>query len=334
MVEEYFRTYAGYAKRQSNGTWSGGCPSCREGNSWGRKRRLFYDSTGSKGNTIYCFNCCRHWTPVKWMMDFSGKSFKQIMDESKTYDFASRNLFIDKQEKPHKEIPVLPYNSINLGNEAELQYYRNNPMVQLALDTIKKRRLDTARNKVTYYLSLTDRVHKNRLVIPFKGVDDKIAFYQSRTLLNTGKHIPKYLSKMDSPKTLFGIDKIDLSIPYMVITEGPIDACFIPNGVAVTGLNITELQRQQMDAFFTLKKIWVLDNDFRDNKDVLAQYHKLISDGETVFIWPLTCSKYKDVNELCVDKEVDEIPIDLIVKNSYSGEQAENELKKQLEITK
>jgi len=89
-----------------------------------------------------------------------------------------------------------------------------------------------------------------------------------------------------------------------------------------------------MDTFFTLKKIWVLDNDFRDNKDVLAQYHKLISDGETVFIWPLTCFKYKDVNELCVDKEVDEIPIDLIVKNSYSGEQAENELKKQLEITK
>jgi len=48
---------------------------------------------------------------------------------------------------------------------------------------IKSRRLDTAINRPdNLYASLTDKVHKNRLVIPFINEKEEIEFYQTRTV--------------------------------------------------------------------------------------------------------------------------------------------------------
>ena len=77
-----------------------------------------------------------------------------------------------------KEIDLYIY------DDHQLKYHRNNVIVKKCLDVINERRLDKAGNRPrSLYVSLTDFTHKNRLVIPFFNNENKIVFYQSRTIL-------------------------------------------------------------------------------------------------------------------------------------------------------
>jgi hypothetical protein len=168
-------------------------------------------------------------------------------------------------------------------------------------------------------VSLTDSVHKNRLVIPFYDTDNQIKFYQSRKLIDAD-YRPKYLSKVGSEKTLYGANKVSPSLDYVFLTEGPIDAFFIRNGLAVAGINssftsFTESQESQLRELLLYKKIWVLDNQNLDATSK-AKTKKLLEQGESVFIWPDT--HYKDLNEMCIDKKLNEIEPSYIIENTYS----------------
>lgn len=321
MVEKYIFMYGNKPYHLSNGQINAGCPICHEGKSWGRKRRMYYIPDD---NFIYCFNCGRSWSPVGWIMEVTGKTFREIMVEANTYSFISDNgsirffgeNIIDKD--PTEKEEDLPKDTITLDSNLQKLYYSGNKFVEMALSFIEQRRLNHAINVPKYGISLKDKIHKNRVVIPFTDLDGTIPFYQTRKLVQSD-YFPKYLSKRNADKTVFGIDKVDLDFPYLFITEGPIDSCFLKNGVSLAGLKYSEYQQNQLSNFFTHKRIWVLDNDFRTNDTVMGQYEKLVENGETVFIWPKEYSKYKDINEYCIDKEQDSFSSDVIIDNAYKG---------------
>jgi len=199
------------------------------------------------------------------------------------------------------------------------------------LQVIRNRRLDTAINRPpAMFISLLDKVHKNRLVIPFYNENNDIIFYQSRTILPSDSRVyPKYLSKVNSEKSLCGINNIDNELNFLFIFEVPIDSFFIKNGIAVAGIQenssntFTTLQNMQLQGLKLLDRIWVLDSQWLD----LASRKKteqLIKQGEAVFIWPEKIGKaFKDVNEMCVAKSIDSIPPNFIIKNSFTGLRAE-----------
>jgi len=57
IVQKFYQ-YAGRPKyNRLAKTYQGGCPICREGKSWGKKRRLFYVTTD---NFLHCHNCGWH----------------------------------------------------------------------------------------------------------------------------------------------------------------------------------------------------------------------------------------------------------------------------------
>jgi len=321
MMEKYIKMYGNRPTKSANGQINCGCPICREGKSWGKKKRMYYFP---EDGFIYCFNCNQSWTTLKWLMLVTGKSFSEIMAEAAKYSFITndkKTVFFDNNAVDHQSVEAeedLPEDTITLDSQLQKLYYANNPIVKAAASYIKERRLDMAINVPKYGISLKDRIHRNRLVIPFTDLDGKVAFYQTRKLFDCD-FLPKYLSKRDSEKTVFGIDKVDLDFSYLFITEGPIDSCFLKNGISLAGLKYSERQTEQLSDFFTHKKIWVLDNDFKTNATVFEQYEKLLSDGETVFIWPDSMSKYKDINEYCVSKQENSFPTEIIVENSYSG---------------
>jgi hypothetical protein len=61
-----------------------------------------------------------------------------------------------------------------------------------------------------------------------------------------------------------------------------------------------------------------MDNQWVDR----ASYEttkKLLDKGETVFLWPMELLDFKDINEICVKKNLNEIPYKFIVKNSFKG---------------
>jgi len=323
LIEKYFNIYAGYPKKLSNEILNGGCWHCKEGKSWGRKSRLFFIPDK---NLIFCHNCNLSWSPLNWIKQVSGLSYKQIFDESNGYDHFFSDDFEELKPKS-VNTQTLPVDSINLSDPVQVKYYSDNKVVQMAVKTIKERRLDTCVGATDLYISLKDYVHKNRLCIPFKDADNKIRFYQTRALYPQDATRGKYLSKSNSEKTVFGMNKIDNSFQYLFITEGPIDSMFVSkNGVSMAGLHITDHQKTLLSKYITFQRIWILDNQL-DNEDVLDKYNKLIDQGEHVFIWPKDYKNFKDINELCCSVKKDYISSDFFIKYAQTGIKAKLLLK-------
>jgi len=302
-------TYSGKPTfNKYEGTYNCGCPICHEGKSWGKKKRLYYYP---KTKSFYCFNCNRSWSAKSWIHNVSGLSYAEmqagdsVRDVSKTISSGNSAKIVEQSNLPH--------DSISLLSESQQKYYRNNIHFSRALEYVKKRRLDVAVNRVdNFFISVNDKYHKNRLILPFYNTKGDVIFYQTRSLDGSE---PKYVGKYGGDKSVFNIDKIDPNFEYIFLFEGPIDAMFIRNGVALAGLKLTELQEKQLQLFPFHKKIWVIDNtavskDEETKKTVL----RLLNDSQSVYRWN---NQYKDFNEWCVEEELNEIPTDEVLKNLY-----------------
>ena len=319
-----FYQLSGYPKyNRSARTYYGGCPICREGKSWGKKRRLYFITDKEY---LFCHNCGWSGNPVKFIQEVSGLTFNEILEESKEYNILPTDISLNSNpELTRKPTSTLPRDSINLFDNQQLQYYTDNDIVNSAMKYIKQRKLDIAINKPkTFWLSLSDFTHKNRLVIPFYNLTDTIVFYQTRSLDKTDTR-PKYLSKINSDKTLFNINNVSPQLNKIFIFEGPIDACFIKNGVAMAGLNensqttLTPSQQAQLNFYKLHEKIWVLDSQWKDSAS-RTKSKILLEMGEKVFIWPEDYGKrFKDFNEMALSLDIPDIPISFIENNTYSG---------------
>lgn len=307
-----------------NSVYQCGCPICREGKSLNKKRRCYYVP---KNDNIFCHNCGWSGKPMRWIREVSGCSDQEIIHELKDYTPDVEDILKGEEVKVTVNTETLPKDSINLSDKSQLDYYKNNENVRAALGLIKSRRLDTAVNRPdNLYFSLTDVVHKNRLIIPFLNEQKQIEFYQTRTVLTRdNKTKPKYLGKVNSEKTLFNIDKVTGDHDTVYIFEGPINAFFTKNSVAVAGItergrSFTQRQQQQLDT--TLKfydRVWILDSQWID-KASLIKSEALLQQGESVFIWPEKFGKrFKDFNDIAIACKVDEIGHDFCQKNTFKG---------------
>jgi hypothetical protein len=135
---------------------------------------------------------------------------------------------------------------------------------------------------------------------------------------------PSYLSKDGGDKSIFGIERISSDLDKIFIVEGPLDACFVKNGLGLGGITkgdqlFTLIQQEQMDSLNFFERIWLLDSQWID-KTAREKTLKLIEMGEKVFIWPEYDGKrFKDLNAMCMAYETNEYPVDLILKNTHKG---------------
>lgn len=258
---------------------------------------------------------------MEFVKEMTGMGLNEILQQSEEHtdsieDVIKRSAVL-KKFNPNP----LPEDSINLFDKNQVSFYKENIVVKDALTLIKTRRLDTAVNRPkTLWVSLTDYTHKNRVVFPFYSNDgNKVDTYQSRALYDKDAEIAKYLTKSNSEKGIFNIDKVSADSDYIFFQEGPIDAMFLRNCVALAGIHPTEHQLDRINSQFPLhNQVYVLDNQWLDKTS-----HKITKDlldkGKTVFIWPEYLSEYKDLNELCIAQQKDEVEIDFILKNTYTG---------------
>lgn len=316
----YQYTHRPVFKRGAN-VYNFECPICNEGGSRGKKRRGFFII--ERGN-FYCHNCQRSWGAVDWIMQVARIDYRTVLKESQQYT-DSLDQIISQKEHIKKPTYTLPKDCLNLTDETQLQFYKDDPIVNYALEYIKKRRLLTAINHIkTYYISLTDEYHRNRLVIPFYDENGKIIFFQSRALLEKDEKVARYLSK-SAEIPVFGLDRIDLNYEYLFQLEGPIDSLFVKNGIAMCGLSLNDLQRQQLEKYRFHKRIWILDNEL-DNPTVRKKYLKIINSGERIFFFPKKFAEFKDLNEICVNFGLDQISPNFFINNSFTGLEAQMRL--------
>jgi hypothetical protein len=315
---------------QSSNSYRSSCCFCNEGNSNGIKTRLNYYVNK---DLIICYNCSRSYSSLFFVKEITKKSISQIIkDVQENYNYGKNINFEDNIEKKTKPSLTLPYNSINLCDETQTNFYKNEQIIQDALKYIKSRRLDTAINKHTYYISLVDFLHKNRLVIPFVDEKNKITYFQSRAIYKKDEYPCKYLGKINANKSIFGLNKINIDLSYLFIFEGPIDSCFVQNGISMAGLQMTEYQESLLQPYFLFEKIWVLDNQL-ENIDVLKKTVKLLQNNQKIFIWPKHYIKFKDINDLCCSLKINYISPTFFIKNSYTGKEAYQKLLEAKEFT-
>ena len=301
-----------------NGNYQCSCPICMESP---KKKRCYYlPDTG----IVYCHNCGSSLKAFNWIKEVSNCSSSDIIEEVRDYEVT---IDVDAKEEPVTKVntKTLPDDSINLSDKNQLDFYKHNNIIRATLHLIKSRRLDTAVNRPdNLYISLTDRVHKNRLVIPFVNELNVIEFYQTRTVLTRDNKIkPKYLGKVGSEKILFNINKIKQNIDNVYIFEGPINAFFTKNSIAVAGItergkSFTYRQQQQLDTTLKLhNRIWILDSQWIDRAS-LIKTESLLQQGESVFIWPEKYGKkFKDFNDIAMHYNINEIKAHFIQSNTY-----------------
>jgi hypothetical protein len=309
-----FRQYSGNPI-QTGMNWNASCPICHEGKHWLKKKRLYYLS---RDNYIYCHNCSESWTPLNWIKEVSGQTIQEILHEMNTegYDCYEKEEIVSPTQTV---IEILPTNSIDLSNPQQLEFYKNNKVVQNALLLIQSRRLSTAHNKCQrYFLSLDDWKYRNRVIIPYYDFNDRICFYTARSLYKN--QTPKYLNKVGE-KEVFGIDKVDASFPYIFVFEGQIDSMFIKNGVAISGVTITEHQMKIIKNHFPEHElIWVLDNPKIDetSRKLIKKRAKETNDFRC-FVYHGRYAEHKDLNAYCVAEKIDSVDVDDFIKNCKKG---------------
>ena len=308
--------------RKNEGIYNAECCVCKEGASSGTKRRLFYFPSE---RYFYCFNCAKSWTELNWLTTITGLQTTDILKETSnfvtTIDVVEHRDNIS-QSVGLRDVPSIPPDSIDIFDKTQCAYFKDrkeNELLVQAVEYCKQRRLFTAINRPkSLFISPTDYIHSNRLIIPFYGESGKIESYQSRSLHSSD--YPKYLTKYGE-KCLFGECNINNSSPYLFITEGPIDAMFVQNGLGLGGAKVTERQEQFLQKHFDKTIIYIYDNDV-DNVEMQKTVHKSIKQGKSVFIWPKELKKFKDFNEVCCQLGIDSVSTEFIIKNTFTGVEA------------
>jgi len=318
-VIDKFYTYSTKVKQYSH-SLNGCCPICREGKSWNKKTRLFYFLND---DYLYCHNCSRSWSPVFWLKEVSGMSFKEIRKDVEDNGHDVKYTFVVNSESSdyNIDVPTLPGECVNLKDDLQLNYFRKQKAVNIAKEYCIERRLFTALNAPkTYYCCLNERYHGNRLIIPYYNDMDKIESYISRKILSTDTKI-KYLCKFGTDKPIFNLHKVDENYPYLFIFEGQIDSMFVKNGIAISGTHLTTEQNDILIKMFPFhKRIWIFDNYRFEKKEVLKIIKNKLKKEECVFLYNDVFSEFKDLNEFCVKKEQDFVDPALIIDSSFSGQ--------------
>lgn len=329
FVAQKFYQYCGSPRyNHYNNTYIGSCNICREGKSWLKKQRLYYIP---EKNLFYCHNCGYSSSAVNWVIETTKCTYNELQREVDEIDSCD---IIEHKKPVVLESPTLPNDCINLFDSNQIEYYKSDKIIQTAINILQQRQLISAINRpAAFYVSLSDFIHKNRLIIPFFNENNKIVHYQSRSLLDNDERA-RYISKVNSEKTIFNYNNIDSTHESVYIFEGPLDSCFVKNGIAVAGIQeksqtiLTRRQEQQMNKLFAYNKIWVLDSQWNDStsrnkSDILVEL------GHKIFIWPENIGRrFKDFNDIAISGHKNSIKTEFIEDNSYYGITAQLQLAK------
>lgn len=304
-------------KQNHTNLWNFRCPICGDSEKHQNKRRGFiYEK---KNQYFYrCHNC-----------DY-GTSFSKFLE--KVNPSLHKEYLTERyKEKQYESKTVIPkfnftpkFNHVLQGLSAIDSLFDTHP----AKTYLRTRKIPEKYFNKLYYCTnfkeWTNKVIPNkfrsikqdtpRLVIPFFDSDNNVIGYQGRSF--DPKDQCKYITiKFGGVENLiFGQERLDVNKKQYCV-EGPLDSLFLPNCLAIAGLNFKGLK---------LNNIIVLDNEKR-NKQIKEALSKLIIDGYSVCIWPDNI-KEKDINEMILSDMTPEEIVGVVDGNTYSGLQAKFQL--------
>jgi hypothetical protein len=197
---------------------------------------------------------------------------------------------------------------------------------QLCLNEMKRRKI--SEEIYSDFYCITKGPLKGYLGIPFFDREQKnLIHIQGRRMFKPKDEYeesccPKYLFLKDSEedimldkKYIWGQWNVDRS-KEVIVNEGTLNAGFYDNGIATCGARVSSSFISKLKTEYP-KRIWAFDNIWNDETGRELTISLLHSD-ETCFIIPKEF-KAKDGNDLALEMNVDKIPMDFVMKNTYKG---------------
>lgn len=267
------------------------CPLCGDSRkSATKKRGWYYFQTAS----YYCFNCSTGMSGIKFLEFISGNSYEQIKKEyfKMCFKHGINTNLSSQYNVPNEEPSIFQLESV-------VKPEWKKPLSEKATEYLKNRKvLDAPYYKDSLYSCYTKN-NDEFIMIPWKvnGID---AYYQLNDFQKL--HNLKYIFPKNKKKLIAGLDNIDISWPYIIITEGYFDSLFIKNGICAGTKAITEYQLKLIKERYPKHQIVIsFDND-KAGIDSMIKLLKSNNDFK-YFKWFNSNTKEKDINDYVIAKD-------------------------------
>lgn len=324
---------------EGNGVYNFRCPFCLDSKkNKNKKRGYFYPKNESI--SFKCHNCGRTHLFNTFLMNLDNNLYHDYKIEKfgkfkpPKMDFLSEKMIILKSRETDPlgsciKLCDIQENLIEVKKYAIQRGIPENLFNQLYAAS----NLNEISNKIEKY---NDRNFAEFpvLVIPFFRYDLSYSYIQCRTISDNGSSGQRFTTfELDenAPK-LWGEFRVNWHKPVYVL-EGPIDAMFIDNGLAMAGasvgssLNYIKNNQEQSLGYSDPKSICLCyDNDYLSNAAILLQVNKRINEGYSVVLYDKSF-KWKDINDAHIIGGWDLGTINkYIVERTFTGLNAKLEL--------
>jgi hypothetical protein len=240
---------------------------------------------------------------------------------------------IQEIEKTHKPLEEQRrYKNLTKSVIEKEKNSNSKKKMQEHYNLLEERRLNTAKYKPLEGWKWDSK--KGIIPLLYKISDRRTATYNTRQrrvqpFLINGKLVKEKATGGEEYHIPYGIDKLDYSYKTIFLTEGCFDSCFLKNCLAYSNWilpnTMTEVIELYRNAGFQI--IHILDNyriGDKGGKQGLACMVKnrdWFEKGDKVFDWSVF-SDDKDLNDIAIHYELDEIDANTIINHSVGYEEA------------
>ena len=267
------------------------CPLCGDSmKNKAKTRGWFIDHPQTRDVTIYkCFNCGEVTSLSNFIRTLNPTIYKEYCYEK--YIKPKNNNIIIKQQVKKKTTDYISYSDfiknpyINKDSDDYLINMRkfSKPQTEDFFYTNDfGRLLQTLPNSDKYESNFSN--HYQKIVIPFFDDFRNVQLLQFRSINKHDKMRYITIRLNETFPKIWGLHRINKEKPVYV-TEGPFDASFIKNSVAMGGADITTDMKNL---------IYIFDNEKR-NLEIVKRMQKIVEHGHSIFIWPDV--EEKDIND-------------------------------------
>lgn len=268
------------------------CPICGDSKKSSTKKRGYYYL---KTASYHCFNCDANLSGMKLLQAFSGEDYADIkgrffksMFDGNHFNSLSAHSFEVQEEEPTDNLLKL---------KSVLKPEWKTPLSEKAEKYLKDRLVLDAPFLKEKFFSYFSKKGGEYILIPWKlnGID---AYFQLNDFQRLNPDGTKYIFPKNKDKLVYGLDNVDITFPYLICFEGVYDSLFVPNGLAIGGKNLTELQERILRKRFPNHRIVLaLDNDKPGLLATARTLSKSASTTVSYFRWFDEGVKEKDIND-------------------------------------
>jgi len=294
-------------KKVKNNLYNFRCPICGDSQKNKNKTRGYFYQV--KNNTNFkCHNCGASMSLNNFLKKLDSTLYKQYTLEKFKEGHTGKNFVVETPKFETKK-PVFK-EKINLPkastNERASEY-----LLRRKIDPNKFYYADKFMEWSNTQKQTFDTIFKDepRIVIPLYDRDKNLIGFQGRALNNSPTKYITIMVQDDAPK-IYGLDNIRTDDP-VYITEGPFDATFICNSIAMCGADF------DISGWGINDAIYVYDNEPR-NREIVRRISDTIERGSKVVIWPQNIEQ-KDINDMVL---AGINVMDVLKLNTHSGLQA------------